>query len=189
MFGSPVSLDKDWPILSIGDVATSQLGKMLNARNQTGMHQRYYLANRNVQWFSLDLDDLRMMDFDEVDRKKYALRKGDLLVCEGGEIGRCAVWNNEIEDCYIQNAVHRVRCNTDKITPIFLGHILYYHAQENGFSDIIGSKVTIAHLPADKLKAMRIFVPPMTLQLQFERLVQQSDKSKFVVSNRNLSGR
>ena len=187
MFGSPVSLDKGWRIMTVGDVATSQLGKMLNAKNQTGNHQRYYLANRNVQWFSLDFEDFRMMDFDEADRKKYALQDGDLLVCEGGEIGRCAVWHNEIEDCYIQNAVHRVRCNPELITPLFLGHILYYHAQENGFSDIIGSKATIAHLPADKLKAMKIFVPPMDMQLHFERLVVQSDKSKFVVSNRNLS--
>ena len=179
MFGSPVSLDKGWQIMTVGDVAKSQLGKMLNAKNQTGNHQRYYLANRNVQWFSLDFEDFRMMDFDEADRKKYALQDGDLLVCEGGEIGRCAVWHNEIEDCYIQNAVHRVRCNPDLITPLFLGHILYYHAQENGFSDIIGSKATIAHLPADKLKAMKIFVPPMDMQLHFERLVEQSDKSKF----------
>ena len=179
MFGSPVSLDKGWQIMTVGDVAKSQLGKMLNAKNQTGNHQRYYLANRNVQWFSLDFEDFRMMDFDEADRKKYALQDGDLLVCEGGEIGRCAVWHNEIEDCYIQNAVHRVRCNPDLITPLFLGHILYYHAQENGFSDIIGSKATIAHLPADKLKAMKIFVPPMDMQLHFERLVEQSDKSKL----------
>ena len=179
MFGSPVSLDKGWQIMTVGDVAKSQLGKMLNAKNQTGNHQRYYLANRNVQWFSLDFEDFRMMDFDEADRKKYALQDGDLLVCEGGEIGRCAVWHNEIEDCYIQNAVHRVRCNPDLITPLFLGHILYYHAQENGFSDIIGSKATIAHLPADKLKAMKIFVPPMDMKLHFERLVEQSDKSKF----------
>lgn len=179
MFGSPVTLEKEWPIMTIGDVATSQLGKMLNARNQTGNHQRYYLANRNVQWFSLDLEDLRMMDFDANDRRKYALQKGDLLVCEGGEIGRCAIWNDEIEDCYIQNAVHRVRCDTQLISPLFLGHILYYHAQENGFSDIIGSKVTIAHLPADKLKAMKIFVPPIELQQQFEVIARQSDKSKF----------
>ena len=179
MFGSPVTLEKEWPIMTIGDVATSQLGKMLNARNQTGNHQRYYLANRNVQWFSLDLEDLRMMDFDANDRRKYALQKGDLLVCEGGEIGRCAIWNDEIEDCYIQNAVHRVRCDTQLISPLFLGHILYYHAQENGFSDIIGSKVTIAHLPADKLKAMKIFVPPIELQQQFEAIARQSDKSKF----------
>jgi len=180
MFGSPVLLDERWPIMTIGDVASCQLGKMLNAKKQTGNYQKYYLANRNVQWFSLNLEDFRKMDFDEADQRKYSLQDGDLLVCEGGEIGRCAVWHSEIEDCYIQNAVHRVRCNIDLITPLFLGHILFYHAQENGFSDIIGSKSTIAHLPADKLKAMKIFVPPMDMQLHFVSLVEQADKSKFV---------
>lgn len=179
MFGSPVSIDKKWPVMTVGEVSTSQLGKMLNAKNQTGKDQHYYLANRNVQWFSIDLTDLRMMDFYEPERAKYQLTNGDLLVCEGGEIGRCAIWHGEIEDCYIQNAVHRVHCNTEYITPLFLGNVLYYHAMENGFSDIVGSKATIAHLPADKLKAMKIPVPPIALQHQFEAVVQQSDKSKF----------
>ena len=190
MFGSPVSLEKGWPVKALCEIASSQLGKMLNAKKQTGKNQHYYLANRNVQWFGYDLSDLRQMDFDEKECQKYELRDNDLLVCEGGEIGRCAVWHNEVEDCYIQNAVHRVRCSTDLITHIFLGHVLYYHAQENGFSDVIGVKVTIPHLPADKLKAMRIMVPPLTLQKEFEALVKQSDKSKFdelMISNLNLS--
>ena len=179
MFGSPVTIDKKWPVMTVGDVSTSQLGKMLNAKNQTGKEQHLYLANRNVQWFSFDLTDLRMMDFNEAEREKYKLEIDDLLVCEGGEIGRCAIWHGEIEDCYIQNAVHRVRCNRELISPLFLGQLLYYHAQENGFSDIVGSKATIAHLPADKLKAMKIPVPPLHLQNEFEQIVKQSDKSKF----------
>ena len=179
MFGSPVSLDKGWQVKTIGDVATTQLGKMLNAKNQTGQDPHYYLANRNVQWFRIDPTDLRTMDFDESERKKYALEDGDLLVCEGGEIGRCAVWHGEISDCYMQNAVHRVRCDLKQITPVFLGYQLFYHAEENGFSDIVGSKATIAHLPADKLKAMRVLVPPIEKQHTFEALAEQSDKSKF----------
>ncbi|MBR4661972.1 MAG: restriction endonuclease subunit S [Clostridia bacterium] len=179
MFGSPVSLDKGWQVKTIGDVATTQLGKMLNAKNQTGQDPHYYLANRNVQWFRIDPTDLRTMDFDESERKKYALENGDLLVCEGGEIGRCAVWHGEISDCYMQNAVHRVRCDLKQITPVFLGYQLFYHAEENGFSDIVGSKATIAHLPADKLKAMRVLVPPIEKQHTFEALAEQSDKSKF----------
>lgn len=173
--------------MTIDQIATSQLGKMLNAKNQTGEHQHYYLANRNVQWFDFDLSDLRMMDFDEKDCKKYELQCNDLLVCEGGEIGRCAVWHGEVADCYIQNAVHRVRCNTELIQPLFLGYCFYYHAQENGFTDIIGVKATIAHYPADKLKATRVIVPPMDVQMKFVALAEQADKSKVVCVNRNLS--
>lgn len=178
MFGDPVILDKKWQIKTINDVTTVQLGKMLNAKNQTGKNQYYYLANRNVKWFSFDFDDLKKMDFDMSERKKLELQDGDLLVCEGGEIGRCAIWHNEIKDCYIQNAVYRLRCNKD-ITPIFLAYLLYYHAQKNSFSDVIGSNVTISHFPSDQLKMMQIIIPPIKLQMEFVSFVNQTDKLKF----------
>ena len=180
MFGSPVLLDKGWETKTIAEVASTQLGKMYNEKRQTGKEAYLYLANRNLQWFQFDFSDLRKMDFDPVDRKKYELRDGDLLVCEGGEIGRCAVWHEEISDCYMQNAIHRVRCNQKLILPDFLGYVLYYHAQENGFSDIVGGKATIAHLPADKLRTMKIPVPPIDTQSSFVSLVKQSDKSKYL---------
>jgi restriction endonuclease S subunit len=65
------------------------------------------------------------------------------------------------------------------LLPDYLGHSFYYHSQKNGFSDIVSSKSTIAHLPGDKLKAMNIIVPPMELQKRFIAFLEQSDKSKF----------
>lgn len=187
MFGDPVENEKGFPVYRFSDVATSRLGKMLDKRKQTGLHLRKYLANANVQWFSFDLHDLNQMDFDEADRKEFELLDGDLLVCEGGEIGRCAIWHGELKDCYFQKAIHRVRCNPDMLLPEYLGHSFYYHAQKNGFLDVVSSKSTIAHLPGDKLKAMSVFVPPMALQKQFAAILGQSDKSKFAGANRNLS--
>jgi type I restriction enzyme S subunit len=180
MFGDPVDNDKNWPTSRLSDIAVSRLGKMLDKRKQTGQHQHKYLANANVQWFSFDLENLNQMDFDEADQKEFELLDGDLLVCEGGEIGRCAIWHGEITDCYFQKAIHRVRCNTEVLLPDYLGHSFYYHSQKNGFSDIVSSKSTIAHLPGDKLKAMNIIVPPMELQKRFIAFLEQSDKSKFV---------
>ncbi len=181
MFGDPVDNEKGWPAYRFSEVAVSRLGKMLDKRRQTGLWQRRYLANANVQWFSFDLQNLNQMDFDEVDQKEFELRDGDLLVCEGGEIGRCAIWHGEISDCYFQKAIHRVRCNTDLLLPEYLGHSFYYHSQKNGFSDIVSSKSTIAHLPGDKLKAMNIVIPPMELQKRFVAFLKQSDKSKFAL--------
>ena len=179
MFGDPVNNEKSWPTYRFSDVAVSRLGKMLDKRKQTGQHLHKYLANANVQWFSFDLQSLNQMDFDEADRKEFELHDGDLLVCEGGEIGRCAIWHGEIADCYFQKAIHRVRCNTELLLPEYLGHSFYYHSQKNGFSDIVSSKSTIAHLPGDKLKAMSVIVPPIELQKQFVSFIEQSDKSKF----------
>lgn len=179
MFGDPVENEKGWPTYRLSEVATSRLGKMLDKSRQTGKHPKRYLANANVQWFSFDLHTLNQMDFDESDQKEFSIKNGDLLVCEGGEIGRCAVWHDELQDCYFQKAIHRVRCNQEILLPEYLGRSFYYHSQKNGFSDVVSSKSTIAHLPGDKLKAMNIIVPPIQLQKLFVSFVQQSDKSKF----------
>ena len=179
LFGDPIENDKKWPTYRFGDIATSRLGKMLDKKKQTGLYPKYYLANVNVQWFRFDLDSLNQMDFDEDDQIEFSLKDGDLLVCEGGEVGRCAIWHEELKDCYFQKAIHRVRCNKALVLPEYIAHLFYYHSQINGFADVVGSKATIAHLPGDKLKEMRIFVPPITLQNDFITLTEQTDKSKF----------
>ena len=154
---------------------------MLDKKKQTGLYPKYYLANVNVQWFRFDLGSLNQMDFDEDDQIEFSLKDGDLLVCEGGEVGRCAIWHEELKDCYFQKAIHRVRCNKTMVLPEYIAHLFYYHSQINGFVDVVGSKATIAHLPGDKLKEMRIFIPPLTLQNDFINLTKQTDKSKFEI--------
>lgn len=154
---------------------------MLDAKKQTGKYRHPYLANFNVQWFRFDFSTLNEMDFSEEDQVEFALEYGDLMVCEGGEVGRCAVWHNEIERCYFQKAVHRVRCDTTQILPEYLAWWFHFHSSYNGFEDIIGSKSTIAHLPGVKLKALEIPIPNIALQQDFVSLVEQTDKSKFSV--------
>ena len=154
---------------------------MLDAKRQSGQCRYPYLANINVQWFRLDLAALNQMDFDDDDRVEFALNDGDLLVCEGGEVGRCAIWHNDLANCYFQKAIHRVRCNRETIIPEYLGYSFFYHSQQNGFSDIVGTKSTIAHLPGDKLRNMQIVVPPMEQQIRFRQYVEQADKSKLAI--------
>ena len=125
---------------------------MLDAKQQTGRNSYPYLANFNVQWFRFNLENLNKMDFDEKDRAEFELREGDLLVCEGGEIGRCAVWHNELQPCFFQKALHRVRCNHQIILPDYLAWWFRYNCDYGGFSALAGAKATIAHLPGAKLK-------------------------------------
>ena len=181
MFGDPVTNPKGWEVRSFTEIATSRLGKMLDGKKQTGLNTYPYLANFNVQWFRFNLENLNTMDFDPADQREFELRKGDLLVCEGGEIGRCAIWNCEIENCFFQKAIHRVRCNTKIILPEYLARVFYYRYQYNAFEDVVGSKSTIAHLTGEKLKSLSIVVPPIELQNQFAAFVQQVDKSKFAL--------
>lgn len=181
MFGDIIRNDKGWKQYRFSDITTSRLGKMLDAKQQTGKSSYPYLANFNVQWFRFELDKLNVMDFNEEDRKEFELIDGDLLVCEGGEIGRCAVWHNEIQPCFFQKALHRVRCKKDIILPDYMAYWFKYNCDYNGFSDIEGAKATIAHLPGKKLKNLMVTVPSISLQTEFATFVEQTDKLKFEV--------
>lgn len=182
MFGDVIQNTKLWPQYIFSDITTSRLGKMLDAKQQTGMCQYPYLANFNVQWFRFELDNLNEMDFNEADRIEFELRDGDLLVCEGGEIGRCAVWHNEIQPCYFQKALHRVRCKKEIVLPDYLAWWFKYNCDNKGFAAIEGAKATISHLPGAKLKALLVSVPPIEQQKQFATFVDQTEKTKNTIS-------
>ena len=181
MFGDIIRNTKQWDIHIFSDITTSRLGKMLDAKKQTGENAFPYLANFNVQWFRFELDNLNTMDFDAKDQAEFSLEEDDLLVCEGGEIGRCAIWHNEVSPCYFQKALHRVRCNKEIIMPTYLAWWFRFNCDNNGFSEIEGAKATIAHLPGAKLKKLPVVVPPLALQEQFAAFVEQTDKSKLAV--------
>ena len=181
MFGDVIRNSKSWEIRVLADIASSRLGKMLDTKQQTGECSYPYLANFNVQWFRFNTENLNQMDFNEEDRIEFELQNGDLLVCEGGEIGRCAVWHNEMQPCFFQKALHRVRCNRQIVHPDYLGWWFKYNCDHDGFATIAGAKATIAHLPGVKLKQLRVAIPPLELQEQFAAFVNQTDKSKVTV--------
>lgn len=183
MFGDVIHNTKQWKSYTFSEITTSRLGKMLDAKQKTGEFSYPYLANFNVQWFRFELSNLNRMDFSEKDKTEFALEDDDLLVCEGGEIGRCAIWHNEVNPCYFQKALHRVRCNKKIIVPIYLAWWFKFNCDNNGFSSIEGAKATIAHLPGAKLKQLCVVVPPIDLQNQFAAFVTQTDKSKFDVQS------
>ena len=147
------SIPEDWGTPSVGANFEVQLGKMLNPSAAAGDSLRPYLRNINVQWDRIDLDDLPLMHFDAGDRARYALRPGDLLVCEGGEVGRAAVWDGQLEDCYYQKALHRVRPYRDDSTR-FLMYTLTAAASQGVFENE-GNTSTIVHLTAEKLRGHR----------------------------------
>lgn len=166
MFGDPVANPKGWKKTPFGDVCPTRLGKMLDAKQQTGQNTRCYLRNANVQWFHIDVTDLLEMDFDADARETFRLQAGDLLICEGGEPGRAAIWNGELEDVYYQKALHRGRPNPALAKAEFLVWLLWFLAKRGGLGDHV-TAATIAHLTGEKLKAMEIPLPPLPLQKTF----------------------
>lgn len=170
MFGDPVKNSYDHPLMAFDKISDSRLGKMLDKKQITGEHLKKYLGNSNVRWFEFDLSDLKEMDFNERDREKFQLRKGDLIICEGGEIGRCAIWQEEVEDCFYQKALHRVRLNSKIVLPEYIQYVLWFYSKRGGFKDY-GTSATISHLTGAKLKKMKVPIPPMEEQLKFKNFL------------------
>jgi len=171
MFGDMVANDRVWPVVRLGDVVESRLGKMLDGKQQTGEHRRPYLRNLNVQWGRFDLSSVLEMDFAPDERDEFRLEKGDLLICEGGEVGRAAIWDERIPECYFQKALHRVRPHADKCNAEYLLYLLWAFAKRGALIDL-NSMATIPHFTGVQLAALRIPLPPLCLQKTFARLVQ-----------------
>ena len=105
------------------------------------------------------------MSFSPAERLKFSLRLGDLLVCEGGEAGRTAVWRDEVPDCYFQKALHRLRPHdTDRDLPRFQ-YYSTYAAKTAGAFEEGGNKATIGHLTGEAIRAHRFPWPPKQEQI------------------------
>ena len=105
------------------------------------------------------------MDFSEAELEKFSLRNGDILICEGGEVGRSAIWREQLEKCSFQKALHRVRPNNDFATPEYVQEYMYEMHNRGGFRHLT-SVATIAHLTAVKLKTLKMPLPPVEIQRQ-----------------------
>jgi len=149
----------DWASQAVGDLFDMQLGKMLSAATRSGPRQRPFLANRNVQWNRIDLNDVETMHFSPSEDQSFGLESGDLLVCEGGEIGRTAIWAGELADCHIQNAVHRLRPRDGAIVPRYFLHFMRYAADYGLFRRLSG-QTSIAHLTKEGLGQLAVPLPP-----------------------------
>ena len=106
------------PVVRLGDFVDACLGKMLDAQKNRGAPQPY-LGNSNVRWGDFDLQDLAVMRFEANEEERYGIQDGDLIVCEGGEPGRCAIWRGELPRMKIQKALHRVRTKAFEIPDHF----------------------------------------------------------------------
>jgi type I restriction enzyme S subunit len=177
-------MPRHWGLPSVGANFDIQLGKMLNPEAAQAGEQLPYLRNVNVQWDRIDLGDLNEMHFDVQDRMRYALEPGDLIVCEGGEVGRAALWG-AITGCYYQKALHRVRPRRDA-SARFLMYALWA-AASRGVFESEGNTSTIVHLTAEKLRAHRFPWPPRAEQDEIvealDRLRSESELMKTALGS------
>lgn len=165
----------EWGEVALGEVAETVLGKTLPKGSGQDVDGSPYLRNANVQWGRVVMDDLNRMAFTDAERAKYGLLAGDLLVCEGGEVGRCVLLQADIPGVYFQNAIHRVRVSDQtRLVPAFLALWLEHHVRRGGLSGLT-SQVTIAHLNQSKLRSLRVPVPPLPEQLRIIGVIAAFD--------------
>ena len=160
---------KGWTRQVVGNLFEVQLGKMLNKAAKEKAHQVAYLTNFNVRWGTFDISKLNSMYFTDKDKAKFALQEGDLLVCEGGEVGRCAIWKGEINPCYYQKALHRLRPKGQIISEYFQSYM--EHIAGTKYLDDFTSRTSIAHLTKEKFIELTIPLPPLLEQTEIVKVL------------------
>ena len=160
----PFEIPDSWEWCRLGDIFYHNTGKALNASNQSGQLLEY-ITTSNLYWDRFELDSLRQMYFTDVEIEKCTATKGDLLVCEGGDIGRAAIWPYDY-DIRIQNHIHRLRSYISVCTEFY--YYLFYLYKHVGW--IGGEGIGIQGLSANALHTLLFPLPPLEEQ---QRIVQK----------------
>ncbi len=166
-------ITEDWEVSSVGREFTIQLGKMLDAAKNTGA-LKPYIGNRAVQWGHINLEGLFTVPMTAADLSRFRLQRGDLLVCEGGEVGRAAIWDDPIPECYYQKALHRLRPTRGYDVYLMMNLLRLWT-----LSGVLVNYVTqtsIAHLPRDKFQFIPLPVPPPAEQSTIAEVLSDADR-------------
>jgi len=163
-----------WQYTILGEIFTHNTGKALNSSNKEGM-MKSYLTTSNVHWDKFDFTVLKQMPYKENELDKCTVTKGDLLVCEGGDIGRSAIWNYDYDIC-IQNHIHKLRAKID-LCVAFYYYVLLYLKENN----LIGGKgIGLLGLSSNALHKINVPLPPLAEQY---RIVQKIEELFSILDN------
>ena len=163
-----------WIETILGELFSHNTGKALNSSNKEGIFKDY-LTTSNVYWNKFDFTAIKQMPFKESELNKCTVTKGDLLVCEGGDIGRSAIWNYDYDIC-IQNHIHRLRPKIDLCVPFY--YYTFAYLKEN---NLIGGKgIGLLGLSSNALHKIEMPLPPLAEQ---QRIVQKIEELFSVLDN------
>ncbi len=174
-----------WKTASMGSLFEIQQGKALSPAARSGL-LKPFLRTANIHWGSVDTTSIDKMNFTEEEESLYALRSGDLLICEGGDIGRTALWNGEIQPCYYQNHIHRLRPKNAEVIPAF--YMYWMDAAMNlfGLYAAEANRTTIPNLSKGRLSSFIVPFPPKEDQQKIVEYLKAID-NKIVVEKERLA--
>ncbi|MCH3995627.1 MAG: restriction endonuclease subunit S [Prevotella sp.] len=160
-------IPEHWEICRLKSYCSVVLGKMLMTNKpkdkSTCYTKEYYLKSRNIGTLKLILENLDKMWFNSYEKKNYLLREGDIVINEGGDIGKVCLWKKQNYECYLQNSVQKITPNKNKIDSNYLQFLLFVISKSGYFWSIV-SQISIAHLTKEKLSCTPILVPPLSEQ-------------------------
>lgn len=157
-------INDSWPWRPIGELFEIGAGKTMSAAARDGADKTPFLRTSNVFWDEIDLTTVDEMALSDRELPEKLLRSGDLLVCEGGEIGRAAIWNGETEFMSFQNHLHRLRRLENDVEPRFYVYFLQSAFTQLGIFEGAGNKTTIPNLSRNRLAALQVPHPPVNEQ-------------------------
>jgi type I restriction enzyme S subunit len=164
-----------WEVSAVKRHYVIQLGKMLQNRPiRPSDTEVRYLKAQHVQWFQVHTSEAPTMWANQKELDQFGLEKGDLLVCEGGEGGRCGIVQEDVKGLIIQNALHRVRGKNGNLNP-YLQYVLSAIASAGWFA-AHNDKATIAHFTAEKFGALQAPMPPVNEQCAIVRFLDHADQ-------------
>ncbi len=153
-----------WEWKPIGNLFDISAGKNMSATARAGTNRVQFLRTSNVFWDEIDLENVDSMSFSDNEREAKLLRTGDMLVCEGGDIGRAALWTGEREVMSFQNHLHCLRPVSDDVVPHFYVYFLQCAFTQLGIFEGAGNKTTIPNLSRNRLAQLEVPVPPVAEQ-------------------------
>ena len=159
-----------WEISKLKWVASVVLGKMLEEKmpqnvESAGYTLECYLKSKNIGWLELFVNenDVEQMRFSQREKDMYLLRDGDIVMNEGGDIGKVALWVDTGFNCYIQNSVHKISVIDSLVIPEYLLYLIYA-ASKSGYYWSMVNQISIAHLTKEKLENTSVLLPPLDEQ-------------------------
>ena len=157
-----------WCEVWLGEIFNHNTGKALNTSNTEGI-MRKYLTTSNVYWNTFDFTTVKQMYFKNNELDKCSITKGDLLVCEGGDIGRAAIWNYDYNIC-IQNHLHRLRPKINGLCVSFYYYVFNYLKVNN----MIGGKgIGLLGLSSNALHKLHVPFPPLAEQTRIAAKIEE----------------
>ena len=155
-------IPEGWKVKRIKEIGSLKLGKMLSEKPIPGYKLCKYLKSKNIGHLYLNMDSVEEMYFSEEEMNQLMLHKEDLLLSEGGEVGKTAIWNGELEECGIQNSVHKLTTFKGFSPKYYLYYS--YMLSDNGYYKSIVNLVSIMHLTYEKLRRVVVLAPPLSEQ-------------------------